>query len=257
MPSATPAVSVILPTYNERDNIASLVRRLDALLPSPAEILVVDDGSPDGTAREVEIVSDDLPNVRAIVRAERGLTGAIQRGIDESRGEIVVWMDADFSMPPETVPQLIARVRAGQDAAIGSRYVGGALPASPANDSGRLVALQQGLTRRLNRGLTAALGADFHDWTSGFIAIRGSLIRPLRLRGDYGEYFIDLMARLVARDARFVEVHYRPAPRRHGESKTAGGLASFLRLGVKYVRAAAAARRTIRRGTVDGVSPSR
>ncbi len=246
IPSAIPAVSVILPTYNERDNIASLVRRLDALLPSPAEILVVDDGSPDGTAREVEIVSNDLPNVRAIVRAERGLTGAIQRGIDESRGEVVVWMDADFSMPPETVPELIARVRAGQDAAIGSRYVGNPAPSST-SEKRRLIALHQGLTRRLNRGLTAVLGADFHDWTSGFIAIRGPLIRPLRLRGDYGEYFIDLMARLVARDARLVEVHYRPAPRRHGESKTAAGWASFLRLGVRYVRAAAAARRTIRR----------
>jgi len=243
-----PIVSVVLPTYNERDNVDPLIRRLDAAIDLPIEILVVDDASPDGTAGEVERLATELSHVRVIVRRERGLTGAIQRGIDESRGEVVVWMDCDLSMPPETVPRLIAEVREGQDAAIGSRYASGGSVAD-GEGQGPWIGLQRTLTRRLNRQLTSVMGADFHDWTSGFIAIRASLIKSIRLQGDYGEYFIDLMARLLAGGARYREVPYRTAPRHRGKSKTAPNLLTFGRLGFKYLRALAAARRTIRART--------
>ena len=174
-----PVASIVLPTYNERDNVGPLIRRLDAAIDLPFEILVVDDASPDGTAGEVQRLSAELPHVRAIVRRERGLTGAIQRGIDESRGEVVMWMDCDLSMPPETVPQLIAEVRDGQDAAIGSRYASGGSVAGGGSE-GSWVGLQRALTRRLNRLLTGLMGADFHDWTGGFIAIRASWIKSVR-----------------------------------------------------------------------------
>ena len=186
--------------------------------------------------------------MRVITRSERGLTTAIQRGIDESRGQIVVWMDCDFSMPPDCVPQLIQQLKnAGIDAAIGSRYVPES-SATTAEDEAYVVRLQKFLTRRLNKAITKLVAADFHDWTSGFIAIRGPLIRSIRLKGDYGEYFIDLMAQLVARKARFVEVPYKIVPRQHGESKTAPGFVAFVRLGFKYLRAFAAAGWTVRAG---------
>ena len=201
-----PAVTVVLPTYNEQGNIAELIRRLDAAIDEAVEILVVDDASPDGTADEVRRVAETVPSARVIERDERGLTTAIQRGIDESRGDVVVWMDCDFSMPPELVPELVARVRGGADAAIGSRYVAGG--SSGASGGQPLVRLQELLTRGLNRALTAALGMDFHDWTSGFIAIRRELIQAHRLAGDYGEYFIDLTARLGVSGSRLDEVPY-------------------------------------------------
>jgi dolichol-phosphate mannosyltransferase len=239
-------VSLVLPSYNERHNIVPLIQRLHELIQGPHEILVVDDGSPDGTAAAAQEAAEELPNLRVIVRQERCLTSAIQRGVDESSGQVVVWMDCDFSMPPETVPELIDRVRGGHDAAIGSRFVPGSTVLDAAEE-GRLVRVQRRLTRLLNRGLSAALGAACHDWTSGFIAVRGPLIRGLRLRGDYGEYFIDLMAQLVAAEARIVEVPYRAEPRRSGQSKTAQGIVSFIRLGFRYLRAVVNARRTVLR----------
>ena len=246
-PTVAPVVSIVLPTYNERDNIAPLIRRLDQLIEAPFEVLVVDDASPDGTAAVVEALSDELPHARVIRRSDRGLTGAIQRGIDESRGAVIIWMDCDFSMPPELVPELIARVRDDEvDAAIGSRFVPGSSIDRDPSDT-RIVRVHRFLARRLNRMISARLGGAFHDWTSGFIAIRASIIKPIRLRGRYGEYFIDLMARLIGSRTRFVEVPFRSAPREHGESKTATSFLGLSRLGIRYIRAFWAARRTLRR----------
>jgi dolichol-phosphate mannosyltransferase len=242
-----PLVSVILPTYNERENIAPLIGRLREAAAWPLEALVVDDDSPDGTANEVRRMAAGAEDLRLILReSDRGLTRSIQRGIDESAGSIVVWMDCDLSMPPEVVPELVAQVLDGEaDAAVGSRYVDGGSGASDSGDP-PLVRLQKWLTRGMNRMAAAVTGADIHDWTSGFIAIRAPLIKTIRLEGEYGEYFIGLMAELTRRGARIVELPYRCVPRRRGESKTARGLFGFVRLGLRYLRALAGAGRILR-----------
>lgn len=241
-----PRVSVVLPTYNERENIVPLIRQLNRCMRWPFEALVIDDDSPDGTAEVVAALSREIDNVRLVLRKrERGLTGAIQRGIDEAAGDVVVWMDCDLSMPPEKVPELVASVlEDGADTAVGSRYVAGGSAESGGGDT-RLVRLQKGLTRRMNRFYARLTGADFHDWTSGFIAIRAPLIKRIRLRGDYGEYFIHLVAELMRRGTKVVELPYRCVPRAHGESKTARGWFGFVKLGARYLRALSAARRTI------------
>lgn len=235
-------VSVILPTYNERENVAPLVSRLHDAMRWPCELLVVDDSSPDGTADEVRRLCADLPDLRLIVRdRERGLTRSIQRGIDESLGEIIVWMDCDLSMPPEKAADLVAMVlEGGADAAVGSRFAAGGAAESGERDSW-LVRLQRALTRRMNRMLSVMAGGDLHDWTSGFIAVRAPLVKELRLRGEYGEYFIRLMADLMRGGARIVELPYRFAPREKGESKSARGLLDFIRKGVRYLAALASA----------------
>jgi len=255
--SAAPRVSIVLPTYNERDNIAPLIRELSDVLNWSFEALVVDDGSPDGTAQVVEQMAREVPGVRLIRRAERGLTGAIQRGIDEAAGEVVVWMDCNFSMPPAKVPELIAEVLdRGADAAIGSRYVEGGVAEIGARDP-LLVRLQKRLTRYMNRLIARLTGTPFHDWTSGFIAIRAPLIKRIRLSGDHGEYFIGLVAELIRRRSHIAELPYRCLPRRHGDSKTAHDALGFARLGLRYVRALFAARRSIRRGAAETRTRSR
>ncbi len=120
-------ISIVLPTYNERDNIIPLIERtLTALSDYELEIVVVDDDSPDGTWQIVAAKGETDPRVRLIHRTdERGLTSAIQRGITEARGDWVGWMDCDLSMPPEDLPKLAAALEAGADMAIGSRYVPG------------------------------------------------------------------------------------------------------------------------------------
>src|SRR5438270_11443731 len=121
MPAAMLTVSVVLPTFNERGNIGELIAAIQRALNDP-EIVVVDDNSPDGTWQLVQTLADQNPRVRLVRRtAERGLTSAIQRGIDESHGDVVFWMDCDFSMPPATMPWLLKQIEAGADVAIGSR----------------------------------------------------------------------------------------------------------------------------------------
>lgn len=229
--------TIILPTYNEKGNIEKLIPAISALLPWPAEFIVVDDNSPDGTADAVRGIMDQIPGVRLIVRsAERGLVSAIQRGIDESRGRVVVWMDCDFSLPPATVPALIAQVLDhGADAAIGSRYVPGGADELHGH-KGVVVVIQKCCTHTLNLLTTWLMRTPFHDWTSGFIAIRAEVIKTIPLHGDYGEYFIMLMAQLIRDRYRWVEIPYQNVPRTIGESKTAETFLGLMGRGSQYIR---------------------
>lgn len=223
-----PRVSVVLPTFNEAGNIGALV---DALLEELAayrhEIVVVDDDSPDGTWRVVEEKARIHPEVRIHRRVgERGLTSAIQAGIRASRGDIVCWMDCDFSMPPATLPLLVKKLGEGFDVAVGSRY-------APGGRDARLDTKSRVLASRVITALSSfLLVRSFRDYTSGFIAAKREVFDRIDLRGDYGEYFIDLIFRAHRLGYRIVEVPYACVPRRAGESKTESG---FLRKGLKYL----------------------
>lgn len=120
-------ISVVIPTYNERPNIDALVKEIHSVLAErDHEILVVDDSSPDGTADIVRTLQDDIDGLRLIERAEKnGIGSALKHGFREADGDVVVQIDADFSHPPEKIPELVATVERGADAAVGSRYVEG------------------------------------------------------------------------------------------------------------------------------------
>ena len=247
----TPTIAVILPTYNEKGNIVRLIDALSTQIKYPAEFIVVDDNSPDRTAEAVSELARHRSDVKLILREnERGLTSAIQAGIDQSRSDIVVWMDVDFSHPPEKVPELIARILSGgYDAAIGSRYIPGGADELQ-NLANPVILVQKLCTRILNWFTRVVTGVPFHDWTSGFIAIRGDTIRQVRLCGDYGEYFIFLMARLCALQARWVEVPFNNIPREVGETKTASGFLGLLSRGIHYISAVFKATHLMRRPSV-------
>ena len=119
-------ISVVIPTYNERDNVVLLVQQIVKLLPD-STILVVDDNSPDGTAEVVRNLK--IPNLTVFVRNERGLGSALRYGIKkglESGAEFVVTMDADLSHNPTYLPQMTKiAIEADYDLVIGSRYVKG------------------------------------------------------------------------------------------------------------------------------------
>ena len=120
------SVSVVIPTYNERDNVRPLVERLDrALAGHPHEIVFVDDNSRDGTAELAQSLAGQYP-VRVIVRRnERGLGSAVVHGFKNTTSGIIGVMDADLQHPPEIVADLLKSVENGADLAIGSRYVKG------------------------------------------------------------------------------------------------------------------------------------
>jgi len=222
-----PRVSVVLPTYNERDNIADLIRAIQSHL-DDVEVVVVDDDSPDGTWRVVESLAGRDASIRLLHRrGQRGLTSALNEGIAMTRGEVVAWMDCDFSMPPATLPALVGATQTA-DIAIGSRYAPGA---RDARDS-RLAVI---LSWLINHFAALLLGPPVRDYTTGFVAARRRVFDAVTLHGDYGEYCIDFLYRAKQRGFTTQEIPYTCVPRRAGQSKTGLNLWDYLRKGWKYV----------------------
>ena len=223
-------LAVVLPTFNERDNVLRMLERIErSLAGMQYEVMVVDDDSPDGTAALVREYGSSHANVRVIQRtAVRGLRTAIQEGIDRTASEAVVWMDCDLSVPPEALPRLHAALR-DADVAVGSRYVPGGA------DARGNVPLHRLFSWVLNGYLRTLLGGAVTDYTSGFVCARRAVVDAIRLTGDYGEYCIDFLHRARKRGFRVVELPYHNAPRTQGESKTVPTLIGLLRRGWRYV----------------------
>lgn len=237
-------VCTILPTFNEKDNIRPLIEGLIASVPSPYLVLVVDDNSPDGTWQIVEEIAKNYPlspqdegfqSGVALIRRidEKGLTTAIQRGINEAiatyDAKIITWMDCDLSMPPEDVPNLVKAIREeNADVAVGSRWI----PGGEDIAHGIMARL---LSWIINNYAMLFLGNQVHDYTSGFIAARSEVLNKISLKGDYGEYCIDLLCRAFRLGFHLVEVPYVCVPRTAGESKTGINLLDYLDKGRDYV----------------------
>ena len=233
-------VSVVLPTYNEAGNIVPLAEAIYHAIGRPHEIIVVDDNSPDGTSQLVAdaIKRGNIPSLRLETRhRDRGLTKSIKRGIELAQGDVIVWMDCDFSMPPAEIPKLLGKIDHGHDIAVGSRFMEG----GKHKESSRFVGGEESgltilLSRFLNRAIRMSLYSGFHDYTSGFIAVRRQVLDRLPLRGDYGEYFMDFIYRAILNDYKIVEVPYECVPRRAGESKTGASLKHIVKYGIQYLR---------------------
>jgi len=231
------SVSIIMPTYNEAGNVADLIKESVRFVKefgvAAIEVIVVDDDSPDQTWRVAEECGCRDAEVRVLRRRhDHGLTASLNEGIAAAHNEIIVWLDCDFSQPPDRIPQMLFMIDQGYDVVVNSRYVLGGGEAR----SGKGGALQLYLSRRLNGVLRFLLDSSFYDYTSGFVAARREVFNDRRLVGDYGEYFIDFIYRIL-RDGRYrvCELPYIMQPRRSGESKTGSNLFQFLKRGRKYL----------------------
>lgn len=202
-------ISVIVPTYNEAGSLPPLVERLGTAMSGHTwELVVVDDGSPDGTADVANRLSAQHP-VWVVRRAGKaGLASAVIAGFKESRGDILVVMDADLSHPPEAVPALVSAIEAGADLAVGSRYVsGGAVKDWP-------------LRRRMVSRIACLMGnvlVPVRDATSGFFAVRRTAIDGVHLNAIGFKIGFEVIAR--AKTKKIVEVPYTFRDRELGASK--------------------------------------
>ena len=232
-------ISVILPTYNEKDNIGPLIDEISKhLCKKDFEIIVVDDNSPDGTSQIVEEKKKYNQNVHILCRInERGLTSALNAGIAKATGTIIVWMDCDFQMPPSVIPELVEKVESGYDAAIGSRYVGGGkgLRYNQTVDHKQITVIHTYLSLAICRLTTYIFSSNQTDWTSGFIAIKKDIFNRMDLFGDYGEYFMYLIHHLENSGYDITEIPYTLGVRNAGESKTANGYLDMFSKGIKYI----------------------
>jgi len=239
--SLSKKVSVILPTYNEKENIQLLIDELSEILSEiDYEIIVVDDNSPDETWRIVEDNVKHNSRIRLNRRVDKkGLTSALNDGIELSTGEIIVWMDCDFQMPPSTVIELISTINKGYDAVVGSRFIEGGddLRYDYKASQGQIVNIHRYLSKLICI-LTAKIFATNHtDWTSGFIAINKKVFDRFSLFGDYGEYFMYLIHYLKKSQYKIIEIPYTLLPRRSGFSKTSESYIGMLLKGIKYLYA--------------------
>ncbi|MBS3138858.1 polyprenol monophosphomannose synthase [Candidatus Woesearchaeota archaeon] len=220
-------VSVVLPSYNEKDNIAEAIERIEKSLGSKLlEILVVDDNSPDGTWKVVEDLNNN--KVRLIRRMnEKGLASALSRGIKESHGSIVVWMDCDLGLPPEDIPHLVSVIESGADVAIGSRYVKGG--------ADERVWFRGFLSKLINYFAMVVLSPKIHDYTSGFAAVKKSVIDDLGINPyGFGEYFIEFAYKAIKKGYRVEEVGYHYNYRKRGVSQTDKVNFKLLKYGIQY-----------------------
>lgn len=233
-----PSVTVILPTYNEAENIIPLIRELLKYLPTSAEILVVDDESPDHTAELVKSfcqINRAERHVKFLVRKKNhGLTSSLKDGIVTSTSQVVIWMDCDFSHPPVIVPKLIEAINSGADLALASRFITTNLKDSPRKNHSNSAQLI--LSRGLNSFISLIFGSGITDYTTGFLAARRKVLNKIPLRGDYGEYCIDFLIRARNAGYQIVEIPYSSPPRLHGESKTAPNLPVLIRHGYGYLK---------------------
>lgn len=230
-------LSVILPTYNEAGNVQPLIESIAEALEDAYEIIVVDDDSPDGTGDIVEnmIKTGRYPFLKFERRDQNhGLTNSIWRGIELATGDVVAWMDSDFSMSPKYLPVLLSLINADYDIAVGSRFVlGGSWRGEKKEASDKPLSLM--LSRFMNLFIQVCLDHRFRDYTSGFVAARKEIFNKIKLRGDYGEYFIDFIYRALKLNYHIVEVPYVWLPRKAGYSKTGAFLGDYCRRGWKYI----------------------
>lgn len=231
-------LSVILPTYNEAENIGPLIDAIaGALDENLYEIIVVDDDSPDLTWKVIEdmIRTGKYPFLKFERRLkDHGLTKSISRGIELATGSVVGWMDCDFSMPPKYFPVLLSLINADYDVAVGSRFVLGGNWRGEVKDPADTF-LGVVLSRLMNLFIQICLDHRFKDYTSGFVVARKGVFDRIKLRGDYGEYFIDFIYRAMKLNYHVVEIPYRWIPRAAGYSKTGTTLMDYIRRGRNYV----------------------
>ncbi len=214
-------VRILLPTYNENENIEGIVRRIIEVVPQ-ASVLVIDDDSPDGTGRTVARLSKEFENVGLLSRARReGLGKAYIAGMAESLersggdcADAIVTMDADFSHDPAHLPEMIETAES-HDVVIGSRYIrrGG-------------VAEWEAWRRALSAGgnlySRMITGMPVRDATSGFQLVRTEALRSIgyrKIAASGYAFQIELKYRLWRSGARLVETPITFQARRGGESK--------------------------------------
>lgn len=214
-----PDVSVVLPTYNELENLKTLLPKIIKNLKGRTfEILVVDDSSPDGTADFVRNYRDK--RVRLHLRPKKeGLGKAYIDGFRKARGKTIIGMDADHSHNPIYIPKLLRKIDEGAGVAVGSRY-------SPGGSIPNWSLYRRSVSRGANTLARVFLGIPSPDCTGAFRAFRSEWLKKrINLKGmDSGGYAfqVELLYRLARAGARIEPVPITFSERKHGESKLSG-----------------------------------
>jgi len=207
-------LSIIVPTYNEAENVRELIERVEASLKGlDFEVIVVDDSSPDGTAEIAEELGKIYGNVKVVKRPRKmGLASAVLNGMKVAKHELIAVMDADLQHPPELLPKLLEKAREGYDIVVASRYVeGGGIE-------------EWGFWRRLiSRGATLLAHTllprtrGVKDPMSGFFLFKRRVVEGVELNPISYKLLLEVLVR--GRYKSVAEIPYVFEARRRGRSK--------------------------------------
>ncbi len=221
----TPVLSVVIPTYNERDTLPLLVARMAEVRRGLSlELVIVDDASPDGTGAVADEAaqSSSVP-ITVVHRPQKtGLASAVLDGAGAARAPVVTVMDSDLSHPPELLPALWQAIQGGADIAVASRYV-------PGGGVERWPLVRRLVSRVATFAARAGLGLRVRDPLSGFFAVRRELLTGSQYRGLGYKLLVEILATHSGRPV--AEVPYGFVDRQRGKSKLGvGEIFAFLRL---------------------------
>ncbi|HAS04982.1 MAG TPA: dolichol monophosphate mannose synthase [Dehalococcoidia bacterium] len=206
-------ISLVIPTYKEKDNIQPLVTRLsEALADYKYEIVIMDDNSRDGTEELVKSLSEQFPVKIVVRRDKKGLASAVVDGFGYAETDIIVVMDADLQHPPEVVPSLVKAINEGADIAIGSRYIeGGGCEGWSALR--RIMSKGAALISHLFLPSTRKI----KDPMSGFFVIKREVVKEANLNPSGFKILLEIL--MLGNWKSVVEVPFMFVTRSRGESK--------------------------------------
>ena len=214
--------SVILPTLNEKGHIIELIKKIRFIfseIHQKYEIILVDDNSTDGTIDLVKNIEKDYDNIKLFVRRDlkKNLANSINLGIQNSKYENVIWMDADFQHPPEYI-KLFHDFQKKYDLVVFSRFLKNSTRYFE-NDKSKKE-LNENQSFFYNKLCNFFLYRDFTDYTSGFICVKKKIFENYKLKGNYGDYFVNFIVYCKLNNNSIIELPFIEEERYSGSSKT-------------------------------------
>lgn len=212
-----PSVSIILPTYNERENISIFIGQLtEAFGGYPYEIIVVDDSSPDGTGGLVKKLSGKNPAIRLLTRtAKEGIGAALREGYNAARNTIIVSSDVDLSFQAADLVRLVEAVNKGSDLALGSRHSRGSFYEAP----NAAIRRKRFISHAGNVVIRLFFGLPLHDFSANCRAIRRNVWERINTTENTNTLLLEMILRCYYQGLRVTELPVGFFDRRFGASK--------------------------------------
>jgi len=221
-------ISVVLPTYNEKDNISKLIDMIEEVFEKnkiDGEILVIDDNSPDGTAKTVRDLKKKYDNITVFVRKdERGVGTAHIFGYKHAKGDIIIAMDCDLSHDPRQIPQFLKKIDESYDIVLGSRHIEGSY-----YEKKKFGTIIKYLTSRIGNILTFLISnVPIHDFSNGYRAIKRDVVKHIKTESIENSLLMEFILKAYKKGYRLTEIPVTFFDRKKGRSK--------LKLGKQSIR---------------------
>ena len=214
--------SLILPTLNEKGHIIKLIQNIRFIfseIQKEYEIILVDDNSTDGTIDLVKNVAKDYDNIKLFVRQglKKNLANSINLGIQKSKYENIIWMDSDFQHPPDYI-KLFHDYQKKYDLMVFSRFLKNSIRYFEIDKSKK--ELNENQSFFYNKLCNIFLYRDITDYTSGFVCVKRKVFENYKLKGNYGDYFVNFVVYCKLNNYSIIELPFRENARYSGSSKT-------------------------------------